>query len=98
MYACIPENGGGYFEGLCPPSSATADIRDPPPVPRFANRLRETCPSCPLGLSLGRIAIMSIQGNGGLFTKRRVRCIMHRTPPGGIMLMASTLCRETRVG
>jgi hypothetical protein len=41
---------------------------------------------------------MSIQENGGLFTKRLVRCTMHRTPPGGIMLMASTRWGERRVG
>jgi len=31
MYACIPENGGGFFEGVCAPSNATANFRDPPP-------------------------------------------------------------------
>jgi hypothetical protein len=31
MYACIPENGGGFFEVVCTPSNATADFRDPPP-------------------------------------------------------------------
>ena len=31
MYACIPENGGGLFEGVCPLSSATAHLHDPPP-------------------------------------------------------------------
>ena len=40
MYACIPENGGGFFEGVCTPSNATAHFCDPPPTPRFANRLR----------------------------------------------------------
>jgi len=31
MYACIPENGGGFFEGACTPSNATANFCDPPP-------------------------------------------------------------------
>jgi hypothetical protein len=30
MYACIPEIGGGFFEGVRTPSSATAHRRDPP--------------------------------------------------------------------
>jgi hypothetical protein len=33
MYACIPENGGGFFEGVYPPSTTTACPRDPPPPP-----------------------------------------------------------------
>src|SRR5215211_6046580 len=31
MYACILEIGGGFFEGVCTPSNATANFRDPPP-------------------------------------------------------------------
>ena len=30
MYACIPENGGGFFEGVCPPSNQAANSYDPP--------------------------------------------------------------------
>ena len=30
MYACIPEIGGGYFEGVCAPSHVTANSYDPP--------------------------------------------------------------------
>jgi hypothetical protein len=30
MYACIPEISGGFFEGVCAPSNATAHLRDPP--------------------------------------------------------------------
>jgi hypothetical protein len=30
MYACIPEIGGGFFEGVCAPSNATAYLNDPP--------------------------------------------------------------------
>jgi hypothetical protein len=41
MYACIRETERGFFEGVCPPSSATAHLRDPPPTPRFANRACE---------------------------------------------------------
>jgi hypothetical protein len=33
MYACNPEIDGGFFEGVCTPSNATADLRDPPPLP-----------------------------------------------------------------
>ena len=33
MYASVPENGGGFFEGVCTLSNATADLRDPPPPP-----------------------------------------------------------------
>jgi hypothetical protein len=33
MYACIPESEGGFFEGVCAPSNATANFRDPP-LPR----------------------------------------------------------------
>ena len=36
MYACIPQNTGGFFEVACTPSNATANIRDPSPKP-FAN-------------------------------------------------------------
>jgi hypothetical protein len=31
MYDCVPENGGGFFEGACAPSNATTYLRDPPP-------------------------------------------------------------------
>jgi hypothetical protein len=31
MYACIRKIGARFFEGVCPPSSATAHLRDPPP-------------------------------------------------------------------
>jgi hypothetical protein len=31
MYACILEIGRGFFEGVCTPSDATAQLRDPPP-------------------------------------------------------------------
>jgi hypothetical protein len=42
MYACIPESGGGFFEGVCTPSNATAHSYDPPrnakePEPRYWN-------------------------------------------------------------
>jgi hypothetical protein len=30
MYAYISENGGGFFEGVCTPSNATAYLHDPP--------------------------------------------------------------------
>jgi hypothetical protein len=33
MYACIPEIGRGFFEGVYAPSSATAHLHDPPPPP-----------------------------------------------------------------
>jgi hypothetical protein len=32
MYACVPENGGGFFEGVCAPCCVTANLRDPPPT------------------------------------------------------------------
>jgi hypothetical protein len=31
MYACILETTRGFFEGVCTPSNATANFRDPPP-------------------------------------------------------------------
>jgi len=31
MYACILEIGRRFFEGVCPPSNATAHSYDPPP-------------------------------------------------------------------
>jgi hypothetical protein len=31
MYACIPEDSGGFFERVCTPSNATVIFRDPPP-------------------------------------------------------------------
>ena len=30
MYACHPETGRGFFEGVCAPSNATANFCDPP--------------------------------------------------------------------
>jgi hypothetical protein len=30
MYAYIPETDSAFFEGLCTPSNATANFRDPP--------------------------------------------------------------------
>jgi hypothetical protein len=30
MYACVRRIGREFFEGVCTPSSATADFRDPP--------------------------------------------------------------------
>jgi hypothetical protein len=38
MYACVPEIGGGFFEGVYAPSNATAHSCDPPP-PSFQRRL-----------------------------------------------------------
>ena len=35
MYACIFQTKHGIFEEVCPPSSATGHLRDPPP-PRYA--------------------------------------------------------------
>jgi hypothetical protein len=32
MYACILEIGGEFFEGVCAPSNAPANFRDPPPT------------------------------------------------------------------
>ena len=31
MYACIHEIGRGFFEGVCTPSTTTANFGDPPP-------------------------------------------------------------------
>jgi hypothetical protein len=42
MYACVPEVGCGFFEGVCEPSDATTHSCDPPP-PRNA---REPEPHC----------------------------------------------------
>jgi len=33
MYAYILEAGRGFFEGLCAPSNATVNFRDPPHHP-----------------------------------------------------------------
>ena len=30
MYACISQIAGGFFEGVCTPSNATANSYDPP--------------------------------------------------------------------
>ena len=30
MYACIPDIGGGFFQGVCTPSNAPVNFRDPP--------------------------------------------------------------------
>jgi hypothetical protein len=30
MYACIPEIGGGFFEGVCALSNTTTIFHDPP--------------------------------------------------------------------
>ena len=38
MYACIPEIGCGFFEGVSTPSNATANFRNPPP-PSLKRRL-----------------------------------------------------------
>jgi len=36
MYACFSEIDGGFFEGVCAPSNATAHSCDPPlPGPNF---------------------------------------------------------------
>jgi hypothetical protein len=32
MYVCILETECRFFEGVCAPSNATADFRDPPPL------------------------------------------------------------------
>jgi hypothetical protein len=38
MYDCVPENGGGFFEGVCASDNATAHLSDPSPTAsRFAN-------------------------------------------------------------
>jgi hypothetical protein len=33
MYACIPEIERGFFGRVCAPSNASANFRDPPPLP-----------------------------------------------------------------
>ena len=33
MYACIHGIGSGFLAGVCTPSNATANFRDPPPLP-----------------------------------------------------------------
>jgi hypothetical protein len=38
MYACIYETGGGFCEGVCTPSNAIANFRDPPPTPQYKDR------------------------------------------------------------
>src|SRR5215216_689374 len=38
MYACINETGGGFFEGVCAPSNATANSYDPPHPSARKNR------------------------------------------------------------
>jgi hypothetical protein len=38
MYAYIPDIGGGFFEGVCTPSNATAHSYDPPPPATHRNR------------------------------------------------------------
>ncbi len=35
MYACIFENGCGFFQRVCAPSNAPAIFRDPPPTPQI---------------------------------------------------------------
>ena len=30
MYSCVHETGHGFFAGVCTPSNATANFRDPP--------------------------------------------------------------------
>ena len=42
MYSCVHESGLGFFEGVCAPSIATANSRDPPPPPNT----REPEPHC----------------------------------------------------
>ena len=42
MYACIPQIGGGFFEGVCTLSNAPANFSDPPP-PR---NTKEPEPDC----------------------------------------------------
>ena len=42
MYDCVPENGGGFFEGVCTPSNATAHSCDPP-LPTRSAREPESC-------------------------------------------------------
>ena len=38
MYACVLENGLGFFEGMCTPSNATDHFCDPPPPRNARNR------------------------------------------------------------
>src|SRR5215204_859473 len=33
IYACMPENGGGFFEGVCGQGNQPFAFRDPPPPP-----------------------------------------------------------------
>jgi hypothetical protein len=32
MYVCNHETGGGFFQGVCTPSTTTANLHDPPPT------------------------------------------------------------------
>jgi hypothetical protein len=42
MYACISDIEGGFFEGVCTPSNATAHSCDPPPPPNTNTRVPTT--------------------------------------------------------
>jgi hypothetical protein len=56
MYACVPENGGGFFEGVCAPNNATAYFLDLPPPPHCYSRIDSCEPHHRSGALRGLVA------------------------------------------
>jgi hypothetical protein len=90
MYACIPEIGGGFFQGVRRLEDRSLTFRDPPLLP-WHSRIdsgRHT-------LVANRTGSIQVCGYGlsRMYLPRRLvnkPWSMHRTATGGIMLMGST--------
>ena len=67
MYASVPENGGGFFEGVCTLSNATADLRDPPPPPLDSpTALCQPCSKSNMGVYIRAFYFLELARIGSL--------------------------------
>src|SRR5215218_2808223 len=97
MYACIPEIGGRFFEGVYRLENRLLTFREPPPPP-WHSRID----SGRHILVANRAGFMQVCGFeiSRMYLPRRLvnkPWSMHRTPTDGIMLMGRP-SRERRVG
>ena len=62
MYACACEIERRFFEGVCPPSNASAHLCDPPPIDSRISTMVDT-PWLPSGVRVYAESFRRIYGN-----------------------------------
>jgi hypothetical protein len=87
MYACIPEIGRGFLEGVCTPSNTTAYLREPPPPPLDSpTALFQRCSKSNTGVSVRAFYFLESHqpigecGLGRVISKRLTMWHMRSSP------------------